>query len=418
MRGFVRHGQELYCEEVSLEKLAKRFGTPLYVYSRGAIEKQYGAFEAAFRRLAHQICFSVKANSNIAVLRLLANMGAGADVVSGGELFRARAAGISPAGMVYSGVGKRPSEMKQALEAEILLFNIESVQELEQLNHVAGLIGRKARIACRINPSVDPRVHPYVATGLKNSKFGIPFEEARSVYRLAATMKHIEVVGVDFHIGSQLTEIEPFRQAIEVARELIHDLRQDGHNIRCLDLGGGLGIQYDSENPPSPMRYGEMVCEALRDDDVTLLLEPGRSLVGNAGVLLSTVLYTKRSDNKRFVVVDTAMNDLLRPSLYDAYHKILPVVEQGRRQRTVDVVGPICESGDFLARERRLPELRKGDLLSVMSAGAYGFSMASTYNSRPLAAEVLVSGREYQMIRARGTYEDLIAAEQIPDFLR
>ncbi len=418
MRGFVRHGHELYCEDVSLEKLAKRFGTPLYVYSRGAIEKQYGAFEEAFRKLAHQICFSVKANSNIAVLRLLANMGAGADVVSGGELFRARAAGISPMGIVYSGVGKRPSEMKQALEAEILLFNIESVQELEQLNHVAGLIGRRARIACRINPSVDPRVHPYVATGLKQSKFGIPVEEAREVYRMAASMKHIEVVGVDFHIGSQLTEIEPFRQAIDVARELIHDLRRDGHDIRCLDLGGGLGIQYSNENPPSPLRYGEMVCEALKDDDVTLILEPGRNLVGNAGALLSTVLYTKRNDSKRFVVVDAAMNDLLRPSHYEAYHKILPVMEQGRRSQVVDVVGPICESGDFLARERKLPELRKGDLLSVMSVGAYGFSMASTYNSRPLAAEVLVSGREYQMIRARGTYDELIAAEQIPDFLK
>ncbi|MBW2278025.1 MAG: diaminopimelate decarboxylase [Deltaproteobacteria bacterium] len=414
MHNFERRGQVLHCEDASLVELAERFGTPLYVYSRATLTRHFEVFDEAFDGIDHLVCFAVKANPSMALLTLLGRLGAGADIVSGGELFRALRAGIPAERIVYSGVGKIAAEMEQALEAGILMFNIESLQELEALSRVAAAVGKTARIALRVNPDVDPQTHPYVATGLKHSKFGIEIDTAVEMYQRAAGLDGVEVLGVDCHIGSQLTELGPFTEAVERLLELVGALTDRGFAIRYLDLGGGLGITYDTEEPPLPAEYARAIRQVLDDRGPTLILEPGRNIAGNAGVLLTRVLYTKQADHKRFVIVDAGMNDLLRPSLYNAHHGLLPVVDEGRDEVTVDVVGPICESGDFLARERDLPELRPGELLAAMSAGAYGFSMASTYNSRPLAAEVLVDGDRAQLIRERGTYEDLIRGEIVP----
>jgi diaminopimelate decarboxylase len=402
----------MHCEGVSLVDLAERFDTPLYVYSLATLERHYRVFDEAFRGIPHVICFAVKANPCLALLDILARKGAGADIVSGGELFRAQQAGMDPSRIVYSGVGKRPEEMAQAIEASVLMFNIESFQELDALNEVAGRMKARARVALRVNPDVDPKTHPYVATGLRMSKFGIRHDDAVEGYERARAHENIDVVGIDCHIGSQLTELGPFVDAVRRLRELILELRGRGFKIRYLDVGGGLGITYDVEEPPSPAEYGKAIREELDLEDVTLILEPGRNLVGNAGILLARVLYTKETETKSFAVVDAGMNDLIRPSLYQAYHAIVPVRDEKRPPRKVDVVGPICESGDFLAQEREMPELRPGDLVAVMSAGAYGFSMASTYNSRPLAAEVLVSDAEATLVRERGTYEDLMRGER------
>ncbi len=412
MHDFNRRDKELYCEDVSLQELAQQFGTPLYVYSQATLERHYRVFDEAFDKLRHLICFAIKANSSQALLQLLAKQGAGADIVSGGELFRALKAGIPGERIVYSGVGKTTSEMEQALDADILMFNIESFQELKVLNDVAKQKGKKARISLRVNPDVDPKTHPYVATGLKTSKFGIAFQEAQKVYEQANQLSCIDVVGVDCHIGSQLTEVGPFVAAVKRLIELINNLRAGGFNISYLDLGGGLGITYDAEEPPTPAEYAKAIQDELRSENLTLILEPGRNLVGNAGILLTRVLYTKETQEKNFVVVDAGMNDLVRPSLYESYHAIQPVIDLGRPSARVDVVGPICESGDFLAKDRDLPALATGDLAAVMSAGAYGFSMASQYNSRPFSAEVLVSGSNICLIRKRGTYEDLMLGER------
>jgi diaminopimelate decarboxylase len=414
MHNFERRDDLLFCEDVSLVELAERFGTPLYVYSRATLTRHYDVFDRAFDGLEHLVCFAVKANPSMALLAELGRRGAGADIVSGGELFRALKAGIPAARIVYSGVGKTAAEMEQALAAGILMFNIESLQELEALSRVAVARGRTARIALRVNPDVDPRTHPYVATGLKQSKFGIEIHTAVAAYERAAGLGGVEVIGVDCHIGSQLTELGPFTAAVERLLELVAALTDRGFAIRYLDLGGGLGITYDAEEPPLPAEYGRAIRAILGDGGPALILEPGRNIAGNAGVLLTRVLYTKQTDEKRFVIVDAGMNDLLRPSLYDAHHHLVPVVDAGREPVTVDVVGPICESGDFLARGRDLPELRSGELLAAMSAGAYGFSMASTYNSRPLAAEVLVDRDRAHLIRERGTYEDLVRGEIVP----
>jgi diaminopimelate decarboxylase len=405
----------LHCEGLSLVDLAARFGTPLYVYSRATLTRHFEVFDRAFEGNDHLICFAVKANPSMALLSLLGQMGAGADIVSGGELFRALEAGIPAERIVYSGVGKTKAEMEQALEAGILMFNIESLQELEALSRVAAARGARARIALRVNPDVDPRTHPYVATGLKESKFGIDISNAVEAYERAANLAGVEVIGVDCHIGSQLTELEPFTAAVDRLLELVSALTDRGFTIRYLDLGGGLGITYDAEEPPLPAEYGAAIRQALGDGSPTLILEPGRNIAGNAGVLLTRVLYTKQTDDKRFAIVDAGMNDLVRPSLYDAHHALAPVVDDGRDEVKIDVVGPICESGDFLARDRDLSELRPGELLAAMSAGAYGSSMASTYNSRPLAAEVLVDGDRAHLIRARGTYQDLVRGETIPN---
>jgi diaminopimelate decarboxylase len=418
MHSFIRRNETLFCEGVSLEKLAKRFGTPLYVYSRATLERHYRVYDEAFSAIPHQLCFSVKANSNIAILRLLANLGAGAAVVSGGEIFRAETAGIPSRCIVYSGVGKKPAEMKQALEAEILMFNLESYDELVQLNDIARLLGRKARVAFKINPGVIVNTHHRGEAGASIvSKFGISHEDAMEAYEVAGRMRNIDVVGIDCHVGSQLTEIEPFAQAVQILRKLVRHIRLAGLNIRCLDLGGGLGVTYDAEAPPSPREYGEMVCEQLRRDDLKLILEPGRNIAGNAGVLIGRVLYTKESGGRHFVIADAGMNDLVRPSLYNSYHEIVPVVDEQRERRVMDVVGPTSEHSDFLARQRELPELNRGEYIAVMSAGAYGFSMASSYNSRRLAAEVLVDGEKAFLIRTRGSLQDLVRDETIPEVL-
>ncbi|MDD5309106.1 MAG: diaminopimelate decarboxylase [Deltaproteobacteria bacterium] len=416
MHSFLRRGKDLFCEGAPLGEIAARFGTPLYVYSEATLARHTRVFDEAFAGTEHLVCFAVKANPSLALLDLLARHGAGADIVSGGELARALAAGVPGERIVYSGVGKTVAEMERALDAGILMFNIESFEELEALDAVAGRMGCKAPISLRVNPDVDPGTHAYVATGLKTSKFGIPFASAIAGYERAGALRHIEVVGVDCHVGSQITEVAPFVDAVSKIGELVACLRGRGFGIRYLDVGGGLGITYDDERPPSPAEYGRAVRDAMGVTGLTLVLEPGRNLIGNAGVLLTRVLYVKESGDKRFVIVDAGMNDLLRPSLYDAYHAVVPVRDEGRAPFVADVVGPICESGDFFAKDRELPEVGQGDLLAVMSAGAYGFSMASTYNSRPLAAEVLVRGERAALIRERGTYADLTRGERLPEF--
>lgn len=363
------------------------------------------------------ICFSMKSNSNLSILRLFALEGAGVDIVSGGELFRAISAGVDPEKIVYSGVGKSDEDMTYALKSDILLFNVESSQEIARLNEIAGKLGLKARIALRVNPDVDPQTHPYVSTGLKENKFGIDIRNALEEYRTASGFDHLEIAGVSCHIGSQLTEVSPFIDALRRLNDLIEKLCDLGIQIDYLDLGGGLGITYDKEAPPHPREYAAAIRNEMDMEDVTLILEPGRVIMGNAGILVSKVLYTKRGEDKRFIIVDAAMNDLIRPSLYGSYHGIQPLKKGNRERITADVVGPICESGDFLARERELEQFEAGEFIAVMSAGAYGFSMSSNYNSRPRASEVMVKGHDFFIIRARETYEDLVRGEKIPDFL-
>jgi diaminopimelate decarboxylase len=407
-----RHGR-LHCEAVALQGLADTVGTPTYVYSKAALLDSYAAYDRAFAGIDHVICYAVKANSNLGVLSVLAKAGAGADIVSAGEMHRALRAGIPARKIIFSGVGKTRDEMRDALKAEILMFNVESVSELRALDEVAREIGVRAPVALRVNPDVDPKTHKYISTGLKTSKFGIPFTQALAVYDEAAKLSALEVVGAQMHIGSQLTSGAPFRDAMARVAALVKQLRERSIEVRMVDVGGGLGIRYRDETPPSHHEYATMLLPALKELGVTVLMEPGRSIVGNAGALLTRVLYRKETDDKTFVVVDAAMNDLIRPALYDAYHAIL-AAEEARATapvETADIVGPICESGDFLAKDRDLPRAEEGDLLAVMSAGAYGFAMASNYNTRPRAAEVLVDGDRYTIVRRRETFEDLVAGE-------
>lgn len=418
MHHFHYQDNELYCEEVPVSAIAAKVGTPFYLYSSATLSHHYQVFDAAFHGFPHQICFAVKANSNLAILRLLARQGAGADIVSGGELHRALAAGVDPGKIVYSGVGKRPEEIRAALKAGILLFNLESPQELEAINRIAGRLGLKAPVALRINPDIDPQTHPYISTGLKKNKFGINIEQAVEDYRRARELPHLEVLGVACHIGSQITEVSPFLQALDRLKVLITRLKDLGIDIRYLDLGGGLGICYDQEEPPHPHEYGGKIVEKLRDLQVTLILEPGRVLVGNAGILVTKVLYTKESGAKHFIIVDAGMNDLARPSLYGSYHGIWAVQKSSRPRVNASLVGPICESGDFLAKDRQMPGFQPGELVAVMSAGAYGFSMSSNYNARPRVAEILVQDQEFYVIRKRETFRQLIWGESIPEFLK
>ncbi len=414
MPHFEYRSGELHCESIPLRTIADAVGTPTYVYSRTTLLGNYRAYATAFAGHPHVIAYAMKANANLGILTVLAREGAGTDVVSGGELFRALKAGVPPKKIVFAGVGKNREEMRDALKADILMFNVESAAELALLDRVAQELGIRAPVALRVNPDVDPKTHPYISTGLRSSKFGIPISRALSEYEHAHRLAGIEVVGVHMHIGSQLTSVAPIADALARVVDLVAILRSKGISIRYLDVGGGLGIRYRDEEPASPRELAEAILPAARPLGVTLILEPGRSLVGDAGLLLTRVLHNKETGDKRFVVVDAAMNDLIRPSLYDAYHEILPVRNlRGRPQRTVDVVGPICESGDFLAKDRALPEVDEGDLLAVMSAGAYGFAMASNYNARPRAAEVLVDGSRYSIVRRRESYEDLIAGESI-----
>lgn len=415
MHHFQYKGNELYCEGLAVESIAKEVGTPFYLYSNATLEHHFKVFNEVFSDIPHITCYAVKANSNIAILDIFGRLGGGADIVSGGELFRALRAGMSPDKIVYSGVGKKIDEIDFALKSDILMFNVESSQELRVINDRAGALGKKARIAIRVNPDVDPKTHPYISTGLKKSKFGIDIKRALDEYRNARELKNIEIAGVDCHIGSQITQIDPFRDAIRKIKELVLTMKSEGFEIKYLDLGGGLGIPYNAEEPPHPFDYGKTLIEEVRDLGCTLILEPGRVIVGNAGILVTKVLYTKEGEEKSFVIVDAGMNDLIRPSIYGSFHFIQPVIKEERKDVMVDVVGPICESGDFLAKERQMPDARPGELLAVMSAGAYGFAMASNYNSRPRVAEVLVQGDQYHVIRKREGYEDLIRMEKIPD---
>jgi diaminopimelate decarboxylase len=413
-----RHG-ELYCEQVPVSRIAKELGTPCYIYSHTTLVRHFHAYDSAFKHIPHVIAFAMKANSNLAILRLMAREGSGVDIVSGGELFRALKAGVPTSKIVFAGVGKAPDEIRDALKADILMFNVESLAELHAINQVAAEVGRKARIALRINPDIDPKTHPYISTGLKKSKFGIAAERAEEDFVLAASMSHIEVVGVHAHIGSQLTDVAPFTAALKKVVSLIGTLKERGLNIRYLNIGGGLGITYSDEKPPLPQDLSNAVLPLVQGLNLTLVMEPGRVIVGNAGILVTKAMYLKEGETKSFVIVDAAMNDLIRPSLYEAYHEVRPVNEEaGRRaKQTVDIVGPICESGDFLAKDRSLPVVKPGELLAVMSAGAYGFVMASNYNSRPRVPEVLVRDGEFHVVRERERYEDLIKGEQIPSFL-
>jgi diaminopimelate decarboxylase len=410
---FTYHDGRLWCEGAPLDTIAAETGTPTYVYSAGAILSAFDAYERALHDMPHRVFYAVKANMNLAVLGLLARAGAGAEVVSGGELYRALRAGFEPARILFDGVGKTREEMREALKADVLAFNVESAAELGALDDVARAEGTRARVGFRINPDIDPETHPYISTGLRTSKFGIPHRDARELYRHAASLPGIEVVGIHMHIGSQLTRAMPIADSLGRLGELVAELQADGIGLQYVDVGGGLGIRYRDEVPPSPGEYVGTLRPHLEKLGLTVLLEPGRSLVGHAGVLLTRVLYRKGSDGRRFVIVDAAMNDLIRPALYNAHHDIRPLQEPGpgTPREVVDVVGPICESGDFLAKERELPSLPEGALLAVLSAGAYGFAMASNYNARPRAAEVLVSGDRFQVVRRREVYEDLVAGE-------
>jgi diaminopimelate decarboxylase len=416
MHDFHYQGDELFCEEVPIRQITEQVGTPCYIYSHRTLIRHFHAFDQAFNAIPHIVAFAMKSNSNLTVLRLLAREGSGADIVSGGELFRALTAGMAPNKIVFAGVGKSKEEIRYALESEILMFNVESPGELQQINEVAGSMGLRAKVALRINPDIDPQTHPYISTGLKKSKFGIGADRALEEFDAAGNLPHIEVVGVHSHIGSQLTQVTPFVDALKKAIALIQTLQAKGVHIQYLNIGGGLGITYSDETPPHPKELAEAISPLLQTISCQIIMEPGRSIVGNAGILVTKVLYNKEGADKHFVIVDAAMNDLLRPSLYDAHHDIQPVIKKESSViNTVDVVGPICESGDFLAKDRKMPQSQPGDLLAVMSAGAYGFTMASNYNSRPRVPEVLVKGKDITVIRKRETYEDLIRGESISE---
>ena len=412
MDAFTYRDGELFAEGVALSDIAARFGTPTYVYSRAAIEAGYKAYADALAGHAGMVCYAVKANSNLGVLNLLARLGAGFDIVSSGELERVLAAGGDASRIVFSGVGKSRDDMRRALEAGVHCFNVESRNELERLQNVAAAMEMKAPVSLRVNPDVDAGTHPYIATGLKENKFGISIDEAEAVYVQAASLPNLEVIGVDCHIGSQLTSLEPFLDALDRLLALIDRLNERGIKIRHLDLGGGLGVRYRDEQPPLPGEYIQAVRQRIDGRNLELLFEPGRSIVANAGVLLTQVEYLKHTEQKDFAVIDAAMNDLIRPALYEAWMDVVPVQPHSGAERTYDLVGPICETGDFLARERNLV-LAEGDLLAIRSAGAYGFVMSSNYNTRGRAAEVLVDGEQAFEVRRRETIEDLYAGESL-----
>lgn len=407
----LRNG-ELFAEDVALSQIGERFGTPCFVYSRAALEKAYRDYDQAFGQRPHLVCYAIKANSNLAVLNLFARLGSGFDIVSGGELARVIAAGGDPAKTVFSGVGKSRDEMRQALTAGVLCFNVESENELERLNDVAREMNRKAPVSIRVNPDVDAKTHPYISTGLKENKFGVAFGDALRIYRKAHATKNLQVVGIDCHIGSQLTELAPFIDAFRKVLELVDTLAADGIELRHLDLGGGLGIRYHDETPPPPDSYVKALLDCVGNRRQQILLEPGRSLVGNAGLLLTRVEYLKHSDARNFAIVDAAMNDLIRPALYDAYHEVRQVRPSSAASRRYEIVGPVCETGDFLARDRELA-LSQDDLLAVMSAGAYGMTMSSNYNSRSRAAEVMVDGDKVHLVRERERIDQLFAGERL-----
>jgi len=409
----------LHAENISIETIAKQVGTPFYCYSTATLVRHYTVFAEAFSSVKATICFAVKANSNIAVLKTLASQGAGADCVSEGEIRRAIAAGVSPSKIVFSGIGKTKDEMRYALEHKIFQFNVESEPELLALNEVAASLSVKAPIAIRINPDVDGKTHHKITTGKKENKFGIDWENARAIYAKAAKLPAIEIKAISTHIGSQLLDLEPFRQAFKRVEELLQALRSDGHEINRLDLGGGLGIPYDGEETPSPKLYADMTIKATQHLGCELIFEPGRLIAGNAGILVAKVIYLKKTDHRDFLIVDSAMNDLIRPSFYEAYHEILPVKQAAHDapMAPLDIVGPVCETGDIFAKQRLMPPVGEGELVAFRSSGAYGAVMASTYNSRLLVPEVMVNGDQFAVIRRRPTYEEMLGLDSVPDWL-
>lgn len=418
MHEFQYRQDELFCEDVPVKTIVQEIGTPFYLYSAQTLLNHYRAYDSAFASIPHLLAFAMKANSNLAILRLFAREGGGADIVSGGELYRALMAEVDPRKIIFAGVGKTVEEIQYALESDILMFNVESSQELRKIDEVAGRMEKKARVALRVNPNIDPKTHPYISTGLKEHKFGISIDKALEEYKLAASLKHLDIVGIHKHIGSQVIEVSPYVEALKRLLTLVEELKDAGIPIRYVNIGGGLGITYEHETPPQPKDLAEAIAPLVKDLKCILIIEPGRTLVGNAGILVTQVLYTKEGDDKKFVIVDAAMNDLIRPSLYGAFHQIQPLVRRRRKTVTADVVGPICESADFLAKDREMEECLSGEHLAVMSAGAYGFVMASNYNARPRIPEIMVKGDRYTVVRERETYHDLIKGEHIPDFLK
>ncbi len=413
MNGFEYKGDELFVEDVPVRKIVASVDSPVYIYSEKALTDSYSSYQEAFKGHRNIIAYAMKANGNLQILSRLGKLGSGADVVSGGELFRARKAGIPSDRIVFAGVGKTEAEMREAIDAGILMFNVESGMELDRLSRVAASMGKTAPVALRVNPDVDPKTHPYISTGMKKSKFGIPVDQALEEYLRASRLPGIRIVGIHQHIGSQLTEISPFRDAFDRMVTFARLLKDNGIQVSWLDVGGGLGIRYGDEKPPTPREVAHEILSRLEGLDVGIILEPGRSIVGNAGILVTQVQYFKETSVKMFYIADAGMNDLIRPSLYGAYHDLWPVLRRTGSGKKGDLVGPVCETGDFLVQDRELPAADPGDLLAVMSAGAYGFAMASNYNARPRPAEVLVSGDRFSVIRARETYEDLIRGEGI-----
>lgn len=410
---FIYSGGRLMAEQVPLADIAQAYGTPCYVYSRAAIEQHWRAYDQAFKERQHLVCYSVKANGNLAVLDVLARLGSGFDIVSAGELERVLTAGGDPAKIVFSGVGKQEHEIRKALTAGIKCFNVESVPELHHLDRIAREMNTKAIVALRVNPDIDPGTHPYIATGLNKSKFGIPYEQALDTYKLAETLGHIELAGIDCHIGSQITRLSPYVDALEKLAALCHTLKSERIPLRHIDIGGGMGISYRDEKPFAPQELVQAVCSEFADANMEILIEPGRSIVGEAGVLLTRVLYLKGTSARNFAITDAAMNDLLRPALYDAWQRVLPVREQGAgNPKRYDLVGPVCESADFLALDREL-DIVEGDVLALGSTGAYGFSMSSNYNARPRAAEIMVDGGNSFEIRRRESIDDLFSGESL-----
>jgi len=416
---FYYEGGGLRCEGVALDEIARESGTPTYVYSHAAIQRAYGELDEAFSGLDHLVCYAVKANGNLAVLRALASLGAGADIVSGGELYRAMRAGFDPKKVVFAGVGKTEPKLMAGLGERILLFNVESASELERLEQIAARFGKRARVSLRVNPDVDAGSHDHITTGRERDKFGIPVDQALALAERAGQYRCVDIIGVHQHIGSQITKLQPFRDSVERSAGLVEELQERGFDIQYFNIGGGLGIRYKDEETPTPKELVEEIrpiLQRLQNKPVKILCEMGRYISGAAGVLLTGVVYRKKSGEKDFIVADAGMNDLLRPSLYDAHHEIR-AVEQNGSVTDADLVGPVCESGDYLARDRELPDAQEGDLLAVMDAGAYGFSMASNYNSRPRPAEVMVSGDRWAVVREREHYADLIKGELVPAFL-
>ncbi|MBP7529354.1 MAG: diaminopimelate decarboxylase [Syntrophorhabdaceae bacterium] len=408
---------ELFCEDVPVKAVARKVGTPFYLYSYGTFERHFQVFDGAFAGMPHLVCYSLKANSNGALVRTVAKLGGGADIVSGGELYRALEAGIPADRIVYSGVGKSAGELRYAIESGIRMINIESEGEFLVLKKLSRKMKKKVPVSIRVNPEIDPKTHPYITTGLKKNKFGVLWGEAARLYREIAAEDYLAPVGISSHIGSQILELGPFIEAVTSLKSMILELKGQGIAIEMLDIGGGLGISYKDELPPHPDEYARAVRENLGDTDITLIMEPGRVIVGNSGIFVARMLYVKRTAGKTFYIVDGAMNDLVRPSLYNAYHEILPVDENKGKTLVVDLVGPICESGDFFAKDRELADLKEGSLVAVKGAGAYGFAMSSNYNSRRRAAEVLVRGSEFFVVRKRETLKDLTRGESTPSFL-